>query len=416
MRVVQFGAGNIGRGFTGQLFADAGAEVVFVDVAPEIVAALNERRSYPLRFVGPRRRETVTIRGVRAVDGRDREAVAREVAGADLVCTAVGVAALPHIAPALALGLARRAPDAPPLNVLLCENQFHTSAIVASLLCQAPADPSPLPPPRHGEGETAAEGLPPGTGHRSPGTVAAGGYGLVDAVVSRTVPGASAEEREQDPLLVVAEDYDRLPLDARAVVGALPPIPGLEPRFDFEALVQRKLFVHNMGHAVAAYLGCAAGKRTIHEALSDPGIAAVVRRALEEGSEAVTRRHGLDHAEQAAYVADLFLRFANPELGDTVERVGRDPIRKLRSDDRLVGAALLALEQGGEPAAIIQGIAAALRFDPPDDPAAVTLQTELRERGLDAVLAARCGLPPDHPLATRIREAIGCRLLPMEPT
>jgi mannitol-1-phosphate 5-dehydrogenase len=410
MRVVQFGAGNVGRGFTGQLFADAGAEVVFVDIAPQIVAALNERGCYELRLVGPRRHETVTIRGVRAVDGRDREAVAREVAGecvgappgrlpgADLVCTAVGVAALPHIAPGLAAGLARRPPEAPPLNVLLCENQPHASALLRDLLAN--------------EGVTAlSSSLHPVT--LSP-SYPFSPVGLVETVVSRMVPGATPEERARDPLLVVAEDYDRLPLDARAVVGVLPPIPGLEPRTDFEALVERKLFVHNMGHAVAAYHGYHAGEATIHAALADAGIADAVRGALEEGSEAVTRRHGLDRAEQAAYVADLLFRFANPALADTVARVGRDPIRKLRRDDRLVGAALLALARGVEPTEIVRGIGAALRFDPADDPAAVTLQAELRERGLDAVLAARCGLPPEHPLAARVRAA--CRLPTWEPT
>jgi mannitol-1-phosphate 5-dehydrogenase len=387
MRVVQFGAGNVGRGFTGQLFADAGAEVVFVDIVPEVVAALNERGSYLLRFVGPRRHETVTVRGVRAVDGRDREAVAREVASADLVCTAVGAAVLPQIAPALAAGLARRVLDVPPLNILLCENQLHVSAVLRDLL--------------------AAEGV------MDPSSPAQS-FGLVETVVSRMVPGASPEEHARDPLLVVAEDYDRLPLDARAVVGVLPAIPGLEPRADFEALVERKLFVHNMGHAVAAYHGYEAGKSTIREAMADPGIAAAVRGALEEGSESVTRHHGLDRAEQAAYVADMRLRFANPALADSVVRVGRDPIRKLRRDDRLVGAALLALEQGVEPIEIVRGIAAALRFAPVEDPAALSLQAELRDLGLDAVLAARCGLSPEHPLAVRVRAA--CRLPTWEPT
>src|SRR5690349_4578030 len=103
--VVQFGAGNIGRGFMGHLFTEAGYEVVFVDVVPEVVWALNGRRAYPLRLAGPDRFETLTIRPVRAVDGRDLEAVAREIAACDFVCTAVGVPALPHLAPGLAAGI-----------------------------------------------------------------------------------------------------------------------------------------------------------------------------------------------------------------------------------------------------------------------------------------------------------------------
>ncbi|MGV3724844.1 MAG: mannitol-1-phosphate 5-dehydrogenase, partial [Actinomycetota bacterium] len=60
--IVQFGAGNIGRGFMGQLFTEAGFEVVFVDVVPEVVSALNQRREYPLRLAGPDRFETLTIK------------------------------------------------------------------------------------------------------------------------------------------------------------------------------------------------------------------------------------------------------------------------------------------------------------------------------------------------------------------
>src|SRR5687767_8089454 len=139
--VVQFGAGSIGRGFTAQLFADAGYEVVFVDVAPEVVAALNERRSYPIHFVGPGLHETHWVRGVRAVDGRDVAAAAGEVAAAEIACTAVGVAALPLLAPAIAQGLlSRNAAAGSPLNVILCENQLGVSAILREAVrAQLPA-------------------------------------------------------------------------------------------------------------------------------------------------------------------------------------------------------------------------------------------------------------------------------------
>ena len=43
-KAVQFGAGNIGRGFTGQLFSESGFEVVFVDVVQSLVDLLNERK------------------------------------------------------------------------------------------------------------------------------------------------------------------------------------------------------------------------------------------------------------------------------------------------------------------------------------------------------------------------------------
>ena len=88
---VQFGAGNIGRGFIAQLFSESGLETVFIDVVPEIIQALNDRRSYTIYIVGPEPSE-VTVKNVRAIDGSDPAAVAEAVSSAEIVSTAVGAA------------------------------------------------------------------------------------------------------------------------------------------------------------------------------------------------------------------------------------------------------------------------------------------------------------------------------------
>jgi mannitol-1-phosphate/altronate dehydrogenase len=48
-RLLQIGAGNIGRGYMAQLFHEAGYRVVFADAVEPVVAALNAagRRSSP---------------------------------------------------------------------------------------------------------------------------------------------------------------------------------------------------------------------------------------------------------------------------------------------------------------------------------------------------------------------------------
>jgi mannitol-1-phosphate 5-dehydrogenase len=381
-KFVQFGAGNIGRGFTGQLASDAGYEVVFVDVRPEIVAALNERGSYRLRFAGPTRFEEREVGPVRAVDGRDMEIVARELADADLACTAVGVSALPHLAPAIARGLHRRAEigSRAPLDLLLCENQLQVGRqFHAWVAAQLPSGDSRL----------------------------LDQIGFVETVVSRMVPELLPEERAADPLLVVVEDYDRLPVDATAFRGPVPPVPGLEPTDRFAGYFERKLFTHNLGHAVAAYFGAAAGLTYIHEAMADPVIAARVRGAMEEAGAGLVARWGFSVEEQTAHAEGLVARFANAALRDTVVRVGRDPLRKLRPGDRLVGGALLALEYGVQPRNIAAGIAAALRFDAPGDPSATELQRRLAAGGAVGVLQEVCGLAPEHPVTRLVLGLFG---------
>ena len=92
-KAVQFGAGNIGRGFLGQLFFESGYETVFVDLDEGLVSGLNRCRSYPLRIVGANPRELL-IERVRAVRGNDIRVVAEEIKDARIMATAVGVGAI----------------------------------------------------------------------------------------------------------------------------------------------------------------------------------------------------------------------------------------------------------------------------------------------------------------------------------
>jgi mannitol-1-phosphate 5-dehydrogenase len=119
---------------------------------------------------------------------------------------------------------------------------------------------------------------------------------------------------------------------------------------------------------------------------------------LEETSALLVAKHGLDEAEQRAYREKILTRFANPSLPDTVERVGRQPLRKLSRNERLVGPAAEIAEGGARPAALLEAIAAALRFDVPGDEQSVELQRLLREESAESFVSTVCGLDAEHPL------------------
>ncbi len=381
-KAIQFGAGNIGRGFLAQLFHESGLEVVFVDVVPQILEALNARREYTIRIVG-QGAEDVRITNVRAVDGRDTEAVAREIAECKIASTAVGAGALKHIAPNLAAGLLlRHRQCGSPLNILLCENLHDASGVIRSLVSALLPDPE-------------REAILAKTG-------------FVQAVVSRMVPLQTAADNGGDPLAIRVEAYKRLPVDGNAmnsITGNLPDISGVEPVGSFLAHVERKLYTHNCAHAILGYLGWQRGIEFGYEALADSAIERTLRGALRETSRALVRKHGFDAGEQEAHVEDLLARFANRELGDTCFRLARDPVRKLAPDDRLAGAARLCESEGVEPIALANVIAAALQFDSPDDPAAVEVQRRIRETGIESVLRDICGIEKREPLGERILAA-----------
>ena len=98
-------------------------------------------------------------------------------------------------------------------------------------------------------------------------------------------------------------------------------------------------------------------------------------------------------------------RFQNRALKDTVARVGADPVRKLRRNDRIVGAALFAMDEGVDPAPIIRGIVAGLKFNHEGDPTAPEIQKALSEQGIDYVIEHYMGLEKTEPLFGMIKAA-----------
>lgn len=135
---------------------------------------------------------------------------------------------------------------------------------------------------------------------------------------------------------------------------------------DLQPFAEAKLYGHNAGHALAAYLASELGLTRIDELSDRPDVVEYVRTAMirESGAPLCRRHAGVDPLFTPAgfkdYVDDLIVRMVNPYVRDTVERVGRDPARKLRWDDRLVGAMRHALAIGIEPARYAVGCAGAL--------------------------------------------------------
>lgn len=385
--VVIFGAGNVGRGFLGQLFSESGYHVLFVEINEPLIAVLNAHRGYTIRLVENDWTEEVAISPVQALHAKETEAVARALAEADLAATAVGVRALPKIAPLVAAGIARRATDDAqqariknirPLNIIVCENLKDAATTL-----------------RHMVGEN----LP--TAYHDYLRVR---VGFVDTVIGRMVPPPTLQMQARDPSLIAVEPYKELPVDHHGFVGPVPEIVGMEPCDNFAVYTARKLYIHNCAHAMLGYLGHLRGHAFGYQALEDTAIHPLFERALAESKSGIVVAHGVDPAWLESYIADITRRLANRALGDTIFRLARDPLRKLGPEDRLVGAARLAAKANVTPEALSWGIAAGYCFDDVNDPLAVTLQQRIAAEGLDTVLAGVSSIEADEPLATLVRE------------
>ena len=124
MQLVQWGAGNIGRSFIGQVFARSGYEVTFIDIDTSLIERLNQNHSYDVIVVSQEGEERLTITGVQAIHGGNQELVNEAILKADLLSVSVGKQIIPRIAGQLADALQYRKKQKPnePLNIIIAEN------------------------------------------------------------------------------------------------------------------------------------------------------------------------------------------------------------------------------------------------------------------------------------------------------
>ena len=378
---LQFGAGNIGRGFMGQLFFEAGYHTVFVEEDTRTVDLINERGRYPLRLLDAYTRKEVdmTIDRIEALSVAASQQVAECFARCEVVGTAVGVENLEAVAPLIAEGIRqRRANKRGPVDVYLCENAFGAPLALRKAVYAA---------------------LDPGECSWAEANV-----GFAGTSVARMVPAPSDRFKGIDPLFVVADSYHRLPFDGKAVRASQPPIEGMRPVSNFRAEVERKLFTHNLAHAALGYIGYLKGYAYVHEPFQDAYLSAILTGALEETAQALLRMYpgDLDAGEHRQILEDVRVRFSNPMIMDTVTRVARDPLRKLGPEDRLIGSARLCLAQGVVPENVGFVCGAAYCYDYPQDPAAMKLQGLIAELGVAQTLRKVSGIDPQSELGRRI--------------
>ncbi len=374
-----YGAGNIGRGFITELFSKSGYETALIDVNKAVIDKLNSEKCYPIKIVSEKGMFEETITNIRGIDGMNADAVADEIATADVMATAVGVNILPRIAGNIAEGCRRRfkATDAP-LNIIICENLIDADKYLAKLIKEKLSDD---------EIKLFDERI-----------------GLVEASIGRMVPIMSEEMQEGNILKVWVEPYCELPVDKNGFKGEIPHIVNMVPFTPFEYFIQKKLFLHNMGHAATAYYGIMAGKSEIAEAIAVPEIYEKVKAAMLQSALALSKEHGVPYGEIEHAAEDLLHRFANPHLHDTVTRVGRDVLRKLAKGDRIIGAALLCEKHGLPNDAILEIGAAAVMFPGDADEFSAKLHEMIAADGIMKALASVSGLPEDSEMLKKIAD------------
>jgi len=343
-KIVIFGAGKIGRSFIGQLFSRGDYEVVFIDVFKQIIEELNKRRNYNV-IIRSDKEETINITNVRGVFAGNIQEVTNEVATSRLVAVCVGSQGLNGIFPLLANGLSQRyaSDKSAALDIIIAENMHNADEFFRKELKKLlPAD-------------YPFEQL----------------VGLVETSIGKMVPIMQKKDMEEDMLQVFAEPFNTLILDKKAFKNKIPSIEGLSPKENIKAWVDRKLYIHNLGHATAAYVGYVYKPTYIYlyEVLAVPHVFNIVKDTMHQSADILIAKYPEEFSKESLndHINDLLMRFKNKALGDTIYRIGCDLKRKLGPDDRFAGIIKLALAYNLPFDKILYGLICGCHFRAKDE-------------------------------------------------
>ncbi|MFW7394970.1 mannitol-1-phosphate 5-dehydrogenase, partial [Vagococcus fluvialis] len=362
MKAVHFGAGNIGRGFIGEILYHNQFSITFVDVNQTIINELKTRGSYEIGLADESQ-ERIKIDGVTGFNNQEEpQAVIEQIVEADLVTTAIGPNILPFIAELVADGINEREKRGivRQLDVIACENMIGGSSFFKSEIEKYVINKDYL------------EQF----------------IGFPDAAVDRIVP----EQHHEDPLFVEVEPFSEWVINKEQVKNKVIELEGVLYVENLQPYIERKLFSVNTGHATVAYTGALLGYQTIDEAMKDALVLAQLKSVLSETGELLIRKWGFNREEHNLYIEKIITRFKNPYISDGISRVARTPIRKLGYDERFIRPIREANELGIEVNHLIAMVGMIFNYYDEQDTESHKLADKLAKENLNQVIKEVTGI------------------------
>lgn len=365
-KAVHFGAGNIGRGFIGEILSKNGFEIYFVDTNKAIIDELNTRHSYEIGIASSSP-EKISVSGVFGINnGENPKDVIEAIAQADIVTTAIGPNILPYIAELVAKGIQKRKEENKQvqIDIIACENMIGGSEFLEKKVAEYLSD--------------------------SDKVYLANYIGFPNAAVDRIVPG----QKHEDLLYVEVEPFCEWVIDESQIKSKSFKLEGVHYASNLEPFIERKLFSVNSGHATVAYSSAYKGYKTILEGLQHKEILSALKGVQKETRALLLAKWPQYFTEEdlISYHQMIISRFANPKIIDEVTRVARTPIRKLGYDERFIRPIRELNERGLSYQNHLDIVGKIFAYQDENDSQSVKLQEKLSTMDLQRLIEELTGL------------------------
>ncbi|MGX7111935.1 mannitol-1-phosphate 5-dehydrogenase [Gemella cuniculi] len=355
MKDLHFGAGNIGRGFIGELLNKSNYHVTFVDINEEVVNNLKARETYTIRILDENVEEVI-INNFDALNiATEKEKIYNKINEVELITTSIGPNVLPIIAKDIAEGLKQKVAENNEklLDIIACENMIEGTDFLKNEIFKHLSN----------EEQDFVNKY----------------VGFPNSAVDRIVPA----QKHEDVLLVEVEKFcewvvekDKIKVEENKKIENVHYVEDLNP------FIERKLFTVNTGHAALSYIANYLGIELVSDGARDKQVREDFIAVLEETSALLVEKWKFDAEDMKTYREKTIKRFENPRIIDNVSRICRTPIRKLGYNERFIKPIREAQERGLSNEALLKVCSYILTFKSQDDEQSQKLSQLINEQGV----------------------------------
>lgn len=290
-KVVIFGAGQTGRGYTARYLAEKNVEISFVDQDKELIQRINQDRFFSIHFYNKDRTPFIVekIKGYHVEDD-----LSEILAAADIIFTAVGEQNLKAVATTIRKNWQS---DSQLPQLLTCENGINPGKVLHEALVEA--------------------------------------FGKdLKVNVSQTAVFCSTINLEQTRLDILSQNITHFPYDTDHFDGELD-FNGAEKIHDFENYLKRKIYTYNCFAGIISYLGYLKGYELFGDAANDPEILTMIDQLQESLNPSLAKYFNIPLEEQKDFSDKAMTKFKDRAIIDFCIKNGRAAKRKLGKTERI---------------------------------------------------------------------------------